>query len=106
MGYFGDFSDVDDVIEQFAIAPSDLDGVEILQAAYFTGSYEGDAAVVFRQNGQLFGVFAAHCSCYGLEGQWKPQEITLEGLRKELAFKVRYDCDWQAFAACFEDESS
>jgi hypothetical protein len=54
------------------------DGEEILAACYNIGGYEGDAYVLFRQNGKLFEVFASHCSCYGLEGQWSPEETTLE----------------------------
>ena len=29
----------------------------------------------------MWEVNGAHCSCYGLEGQWEPEETTVEALR-------------------------
>jgi hypothetical protein len=56
-------------------------GVEILLASYGQGSYEGDAFVLFRRDGKLYEVSGGHCSCYGLEGQWEPEETTVDALR-------------------------
>ena len=47
---------------------------EILFAQYGYESYEGNACVLFQRNGVLYRVDAGHCSCYGLEGQWTPEE--------------------------------
>jgi len=59
---------------------NELNDIEILLAAYTYESYEGDAFVLFRQNGKLYEVNGGHCSCYGLEGQWDPEETTKEAL--------------------------
>jgi len=53
---------------------------ELLFASYGGGSYEGDAFVLFRKDGKLFEVNGSHCSCYGLEGQWGPEETSIEAL--------------------------
>jgi hypothetical protein len=55
-------------------------GAEILLASYGTPSYKGYAFVLFRRDGKLYEVNGSHCSCYGLEGQWDPEETTVEAL--------------------------
>ena len=79
--YHGDFHGKDDLIHDFEIPPSALDGVEVLFAAYESGGYEGDAFALFRKDGKLFEVRGSHCSCYGLEGQWEPEETTVAALK-------------------------
>jgi hypothetical protein len=59
-------------------------GAEILLASYGTPSYEGYAFVLFRRDGKLYEVNGSHCSCYGLEGQWDPEETTTEALRHRV----------------------
>lgn len=57
---------------------------EVLLASYAYECYEGDAFVLFVKNGKLFEVNGSHCSCYGLEGQWQPEETSISALRKRL----------------------
>lgn len=57
---------------------------EVLLASYRTGSYEGEAFVLFARGGKLYEVNASHCSCYGLEGQWKPEETSAVTLRERM----------------------
>jgi hypothetical protein len=56
----------------------------ILFASYGTDNYSGDAFVLFEQDGRLYEVNGSHCSCVGLEGQWSPEETTLEALAHRL----------------------
>jgi hypothetical protein len=49
---------------------------EILFATYQTPSYDGAALVIYEQGGKVFEVNGSHCSCYGLEGQWTPEETS------------------------------
>ena len=58
--------------------------VEILLASYEYENYEGEAFVLFRRDGKLWEVNASHCSCYGLENQWEPEETTIDALRHRL----------------------
>ena len=81
--FHGRFDDKDDILHQFQIDSSALKGCTILFAAYDC-EYEGQALVVFRRNRRLYEVNASHCSCYGLEDQWDPEETTLEALRHRI----------------------
>mgnify|MGYP000217434116 CR=1 FL=1 len=58
--------------------------IHILLASYGTGSYEGDTFVLFERDGKLFEVNGSHCSCYGLENQFDPEETSLEALKHRL----------------------
>lgn len=60
------------------------EGINILFASYSYANYSGDAFVLFEKEGKLFEVNGGHCSCYGLEGQFEPEETTLEALRHRL----------------------
>lgn len=75
--FLGEFTSRDDVIFAFDIAPSDLDACEPMVAWYIEEGYEGYALVVYLFNGKLYEVNGSHCSCYGLEGQWEPEEVVL-----------------------------
>lgn len=58
-----------------------LDGAEILVASYMNEGYSGSAFVLYRKDGKLYEVNGSHCSCYGLEGQWGPEETTATVLK-------------------------
>lgn len=36
------------------------------------------------EDGKLYEVNAGHCSCYGLENQWTPEETNIEALKHRL----------------------
>lgn len=61
-----------------------LEGFEVLLASYENECYEGTAYVLLRKDGKLYEVHASHCSCYGLEGQWSPEETTPESIIHRL----------------------
>lgn len=58
--------------------------INILFASYGYENYSGDAWVLYEQNGKLYEVNGSHCSCYGLENQWSPEEVTLPELEYRL----------------------
>jgi hypothetical protein len=62
----------------------ELEGANVLLASYGTPSYEGYAFVLFERDGKLYEVDGSHCSCYGLEGQWEPEETNVEALLHRL----------------------
>lgn len=53
---------------------------EILVAHYSEGFYDGAAFILYKKDGKFYEVNASHCSCYGLEGQWDPEETNLPAL--------------------------
>jgi hypothetical protein len=70
-------------------------GYGIIYADYESGGYEGDAFVLAAKDGKMYWNFGSHCSCYGLEGQWDPEEVTLE----EIKFRIERGSGWGAFGS-------
>lgn len=86
--YLNDWS-VDDPLaalcSDFEITPDDLAGKEILVASYTNEDYSGYAYVLLAgDDGKLYEVTGSHCSCYGLEDQWSPEETSTAALRYRL----------------------
>jgi hypothetical protein len=91
----GDFYNIDDVTNEFELREDYFEDLqyEVLYAEYkFAGGYDGSAFVLFRSNGKLYEVNGDHCSCFGLEGQWEPEETSVEALlmRPNLDADLRY----------------
>ena len=72
--------------EEMKKALLEWDNINILFASYTqTHSIcEGKAWVLLEKEGKLFEVNGSHCSCYGLEGQWEPKQVSLEQLKHRL----------------------
>lgn len=83
MTYYDDFKDWDDVKRHFEMY--DLEPEHVLFAAYAYENYSGEAFVLFRNDGKLWLATGSHCSCYGLEGQWSPEETTPEVINEMIA---------------------
>lgn len=81
--YFGlwDTQDKAGMAKEFDIDPESIADIEVLFALYTCHSYSGEVWVLFERDGTLYEVNGGHCSCYGLEGQWDPEETTLDALR-------------------------
>jgi len=61
--------------------------IKLLFCVYTFEGYNADAFVLFKDSaGDLYEVNAAHCSCYGLEGQFEPEKTTVEALRYRIKF--------------------
>lgn len=75
---------LDGMKSDFEIGDKELEGVNILVASYTYESYEGSAYVLFERDGKLYEVHGGHCSCYGLEGQWDPEEAEIAAVRHRL----------------------
>lgn len=77
--FLHDFENWQSVRENFkGTCPYDDPGV--LLASYGYANYSGDAFVLYQRDGKLYEVNGSHCSCYGLENQWEPEETTYEEL--------------------------
>lgn len=72
------------MISDFGIYESDLEGVEIIYATYTYEDYSGSAYVLFRKDDKFYEVHGSHCSCWGLEEQWEPEEVSLADLFRRM----------------------
>ncbi len=88
-------SKLEGLIRDFDINQAELDGVDILFADYTYEAYNGDAFVVFTKEGKIYEVNAGHCSCYGLEGQWNPEETSVDALIHRIDIgHLGWEYDW------------
>lgn len=98
--YLNDWRGFPDMLRDFrlnedaVLAASELQGIQVLLASYREANYGGDAFVFFRKDGKLFEVNGSHCSWYGLEGQWWPEETSVEALRYRLDKGTLGSNDW------------
>ncbi len=99
--YFGNFSNVEDVKSSFSnhdenyekLNDVELKEEEVLLASYGGAAYEGDAIVIFERDGKFYEAHGSHCSCNGLEGQWSPEETTMEALVFRLENMDKYSVE-------------
>jgi hypothetical protein len=100
----------EDFEEEWGSRPShpitDKEDIEVILASYTNENYEGEAFVLFRRNsdGKLYEVNGGHCSCYGLEGQWNPEETTVEALGHRLVSGSLGKSGWDDDVNRFADE--
>ena len=72
-----------------------LNSSEVLLAWYGRGCWDGHAMVVYRtKEGQLYEVNGSHCSCYGLEGRWDPEETNYKALAMRDPSNIDSDLDF------------
>lgn len=91
----GEMMNWKEITDAFDIQQNEPD--ELLFAEYGGGSYDGDAFVAYRNGEKFYTVEGGHCSCFGLEGQWKPEEYTKELFIEILKKRIEtnsYDSDY------------
>lgn len=71
-----------EIARQFSIPLDELKDKHFLYAhySYPYDDYTAEAYLLFIENDKLYEVDAGHCSCYGLEGQFEPEEVPIEVL--------------------------
>lgn len=78
--YLEDFSSWEEVISAYQLSDHKTEPKYVL-ASYSVGGYEGSSIVIFGDSiDNLSFVHGSHCSCYGLEGQWDPEDTPLKSL--------------------------
>jgi hypothetical protein len=85
------------------------DNMEILLASYTYESYSGSAFVLFKQGDKLYQNYGSHCSCYGLEGQWQPEETSIVKLRNRViqgkeGYELVYPYEKDSYRNLYGDE--
>lgn len=82
LGFWGSYEEMAASFSSWNDKP--VDGMatddEVLIAMYGGECYEGWATVLFERGGKLYEVNGSHCSCFGLEDQWQPEETTWAAL--------------------------
>lgn len=78
------FGSAEDVFNNFDVPEEERKGIRILLAYYGYESYSGTAFVLFRKGKKLYEVHGSHCSCNGLEDQWRPESTTVKFLAKSV----------------------
>lgn len=78
--FFESFDSVQSIAHEFKVNVEVLNEVNLLFAFYDNDGYSGRAFVLYEKYGKFFEVHANHCSCYGLEDQWDPEETFKEAL--------------------------
>lgn len=67
-----------------------LEGHRPLYCVYEIDGYEGSSKVYTENNGRLMFNESWHCSCYGLEGMWRPEEYIPDQLRRLMESTLEY----------------
>ena len=96
------------IAADFEVPLSDLDGIELVVAYMSEGSggCDSDAFIVFRKDGKLYEVNGGHCSCYGFEGQWEPEETNVAAIIQRQDWAIAgggYDSDAAAIRAALSN---
>lgn len=73
------------MVEEFQVALPEVEKYQVLAACLSEGGYESEVWFLLQnlETGGLFEVHASHCSCYGYEGEFKPEPTTLEYLKSD-----------------------
>lgn len=72
---------------QFEMDVKDLERFAVLIGYISVGDWGCDSSAYFllqdHKTGVYYETFGSHCSCYGFEGQWEPEEADLKYLKSE-----------------------
>jgi hypothetical protein len=80
---------VEDIVVNYQVSQSFVDNYRILIAHLNgDGGYEESSyfLLVEKSTGKLFEVTGSHCSCFGFEGQFTPEETSVEYLISDKAY--------------------
>lgn len=79
------FSDWASVQHEFSMKEPEPE--EVYLATYEYKDYSGSAEVYYRRGDKYYIATGSHCSCYGLEGNWHPEEYATRELFVECLKK-------------------
>jgi hypothetical protein len=82
MSPYSGFDSWGEMMERFEASEPEPD--EVFKAAYDGEGYDGTAEIYYRRGQKYYHVYGSHCSCYGLEGQWDPEEYASRELFLEV----------------------
>ena len=75
---------IEHIVTSYEAQREDVEPYEFIVAYESVGSWGCDSSSFFlmRKDGKLYENSGSHCSCYGFEGQWVPEETTVEAINK------------------------
>lgn len=88
------------IISNYQVDPTHMDNWNILIADEECGPYGCDSSSFFllenktSKDRELYENHASHCSCYGFEGQFKPEKTTVEYLLSPNSNISEYVREW------------
>jgi hypothetical protein len=75
------------LLEEWEARQEEVNRFNILIGYESVGSWGCDSSAFYllrdKTTGKLYEVHGSHCSCYGFEGQFSPEETTLEYLKSD-----------------------
>ena len=75
------------IVSSYEASEDEANKYDILIAYESVGSWGCDSSSWFllkeKATGKLFETHGSHCSCYGFEGQFEPEETTVEYLQSD-----------------------
>lgn len=74
---------IEDISSNYDVERQIVEQYEILIAILNNYGYEEDSYLLMLKDGVLYENFGSHCSCYGFEGQFEPEETLVEYLLSE-----------------------
>jgi hypothetical protein len=76
--------DINEIVNRYEITDMSLvpSPSELILKVDNSEQYEGDYGELFVKNGVLYETGCSHCSCYGCEGQWKPEVTFLNAIKR------------------------
>lgn len=75
---------IEDIESVWSLESGSIRNINVLASEYTYENWNGSAFVLYEEGGKLYVVHGSHCSCYGLEGQWDPEETTVEEIEHQL----------------------
>jgi hypothetical protein len=78
---------VNHIIDCYEVEVEEVEKYDFLIAYESVGSWGCDSSSFFllkeKKTGKLFENHGSYCSCFGFEGQWNPEETTVEYLKSD-----------------------
>ena len=75
------------IVTEYAVNEKTVDKFDILVAYESVGHWGCDSSSYYllrnKADGKLYEVHGSHCSCYGFEGQFEPEETSIEYLKSD-----------------------
>lgn len=70
------------ICSDFECTRAEVDPYDFLILYQEYEDYTGTSFIVMRSGDEFYVNHGGHCSCYGFEGQWDPERVSIEYLKR------------------------